>query len=178
MIEIIFGKRFPHPDNLSWRISYEYISGWLEPTKEFLLLIQLSLSRSSSMFKEFSLVCTVVGSFLTRTKGKLTKMIIRCHSLLFIVILCHSLSFFVVIVVTRFTTCYHSFSFLVIPCYTLYLSLSLVVAQRITRLLFCKRSKNKGLCRKKLNTNYIESSYPFAIQKFQKTCFQKSCNLI
>ena len=79
----------------------------------------------------------------------------------------------VVLVVTRFTTRYHSSSFVVIPCYSLHLSFSLVVTQRITCLLYCKRLKNVELRRKKSNTNYIESSYPFAIQKFKSTRFQK-----
>ena len=34
MIEIIFPERFPHSDKCSWEISYEYLSGWPEPTKE------------------------------------------------------------------------------------------------------------------------------------------------
>ena len=29
-----FPERFPHPDMYSWGISFEYLSGWPEPTKE------------------------------------------------------------------------------------------------------------------------------------------------
>ena len=32
--EIIFPERFPHSDKCLWGISYEYLSGWPEPTKE------------------------------------------------------------------------------------------------------------------------------------------------
>ena len=54
-----------------------------------------------------------------------------------------SLVLLVVLVDTRFTTRYHSSSFVVIPCYSLYLSFSLVVTQRITRLLYCTIEKQR-----------------------------------
>ena len=97
-------------------------------TNEFLLLVRLSHSRLSLMFKEFSLVCRVVGSLITRTKEKLAKMIIQFQSFLFIVIRCHLGSLFVPLVVTCFATRYQSLSLLVIPCYSLSLSLSLNVS--------------------------------------------------
>ena len=139
-------------------------------TNEFLLLVRLSHSRLSLMFKDFSLVCRVVGSLLTRTKEKSAKMIINFHSLLFIVICCHLRSFFVALVFTRFATRYHSLSFLVIPCYSLSLSLSLSVSPICC---FVNHRKTMACAEKKLNTNYIDSSYLFAIQKSKSTCFQK-----
>ena len=83
------------------------------------------LQRSSSMFKEFSLGCLVVGLLSYLKKEKLAE-ITRCHLLLLVVPLvvnrCHSLSF----VVTRCTTRCHS--------------VSLVVTRYTTCLSFCKRS--------------------------------------
>ena len=63
------------------------------------------------------------------------------HSLTLIVIRCHSLSFVVSLVVTRFTTRCHSLSLVVIRCHPMYHSLSLVVTRCTTRLSFYKRSK-------------------------------------
>ena len=58
------------------------------------------LQRSSSMFKEFSLGCLVVGSSLIWNKEKLTKMVTRCHALSLVVIRC----------TTRCYSLYHSLS--------------------------------------------------------------------
>ena len=70
--------------------------------------------RSSSRFKEFSLGCLVVGSFLIWKKEKLAEIVTRCHSLSLVVplvvISCHSLSFFVI--------CCHSLSLVVTHCTT------------------------------------------------------------
>ena len=74
------------------------------------------LQRSSSMFKEFSLGCLVVGYSFIWKQEKLTQMVTRCHSLSF--------------VVTRCTT----------RCHSLYHSLSLVITLCTTRLSFYKRS--------------------------------------
>ena len=38
---IIFSKRFPHPYKYSWRISYEYLPGWLEPTEKEIIRLCL-----------------------------------------------------------------------------------------------------------------------------------------
>ena len=74
------------------------------------------LQRSSSMFKEFSLGCLVVGSSLIWKKEKLTEMVTLCHSLSLVVIRCttrcHSLSFVVTRCTTRCHSMYHSSVFL------------------------------------------------------------------
>ena len=41
LIEIIFPKKLPHPDNYSWRISYEYLSWWPEPTEKEMIRLCL-----------------------------------------------------------------------------------------------------------------------------------------
>ena len=95
------------------------------------------------------------------------------HSLSLVLVHCHSLPLGVFLCSTRCHSVYYSISFVVIPCHSLLLVVPLVVTQCIAHLLFCKPSKNNGTCRKKLNTNYIDSSYLFAIQKSKSTCFQK-----
>ena len=53
LTEIIFLERFPHPFKYSWRISYEYLPGWPEPTEEE--IIRLCLRHT--IFINFKDVC-------------------------------------------------------------------------------------------------------------------------
>ena len=53
LTEIIFLERFPHPFKYSWRISYEYLPGWPEPTEEE--IIRLCLRHT--IFINFKVVC-------------------------------------------------------------------------------------------------------------------------
>ena len=124
------------------------------------------LQRSYSRFKEFSLGCLVVA----RNGHSLSVVVIRCHSLSFVVPLvvtrCHSLSLVVPLVVIRYhslshslslvvlllvirchslshslSLVYHSLSFVVTCCHSLSPVIPFVVTRCTTRLSFYKRSK-------------------------------------
>ena len=72
--------------------------------------------RSSSIIKEFSLGCLVVGFSLIWKKEKLAETVTRCHSLSLVLIrcttCCHSLYHSLSLVVTRCHSMYHSSVFL------------------------------------------------------------------
>ena len=84
-------------------------------------------------YQRVSLGCIVVGSSLSRKKGRLAKMTtLLCHSLLFLVTCCHSISLGVSRCITRCQQLYHSLSFVVTccttRCHSLLLALSLDVS--------------------------------------------------
>ena len=72
------------------------------------------------------------------------------HLVSLVLIHCHSLPLGVFLCSTRCHLFCYSISVVVIPCHSLLLVFPLVVTQCITHLLFCKPSKNNGMCRKKL----------------------------
>ena len=118
------------------------------------------LQRSYSRFKEFSLGCLVVA----RNGHSLSIVVIRCHSLSFVVplvvIRCHSLSLFS-FVVNRWTTrchwLYYSLSFVVIYCTTRCHSLSFVFTCSTTR---CQSTYHLSIF---LKTIYCKLFYTLAI---------------
>ena len=78
-----------------------YITNKKTVSTLFIAIIMSSSSRSFSRFKDFFLVCLVVGSLFIRKKGENSW---NDHLLSLIVIGCHSLSLVVLLVVTRCIT--------------------------------------------------------------------------
>ena len=52
-------ERFPHPDRYLWGISYEYLPGWPEPTKEEIIRLCLCHTIFISLLIYYLLLLTV-----------------------------------------------------------------------------------------------------------------------
>ena len=79
LLEIIFSKRFPHPDK-PWEISYEYLPAWPEPTEEEIirlclchtsylpkfLKLHISLTKKSLNFRSSHQSCSIEKAVLKK----------------------------------------------------------------------------------------------------------------
>ena len=96
-------------------------------------------------------------------------VVIRCHSLSYVITCCHVLPLLVPLVVTRCITRFHSLypslSLVVIRCHILYHSFSLVVTRCITRLSFYKGSRNFENC------SYLSSCSLLQWRRFRKIIY-------
>ena len=144
------------------KLYIEYIiSFWNQNHSLLLVLIRFHLLyhsllsvviRYHSLYHSLSLVVSIVVSIVVSLLcGSLSLVVIRFHSLSFVVTRCHSLYYTLSLVVTRYHSLYHSLSLFVTGC--------------TTRLLFCKRSKSSQKSFQKFKTtrtHYFinQRSYP------------------